>query len=53
MYNIKTEEYTKNRKRNILCQKLKIIDMRDGIVYYDKCKKNTIEGVYMYETGNC
>ncbi len=30
-----------------------MIDKWDGMVYYDKCKKNTIEGVYMYETGNC
>lgn len=30
-----------------------MIDRQDGIVYYDKCKKNAIEGVYTYETGNC
>lgn len=42
-----------NEKRNILYQNKNMIDKCERIVYYDKCKKSTIEGVYTYETGNC
>lgn len=53
MYNIKKCEYNKSEKRNILCRNKNMIDKCGRIVYYDKCKKSTIEGVYTYETGNC
>ena len=52
-YNIKNNEYTINEKRNILYRNQNMIDKWSRIVYYDKCKKNTIEGVYTHETGNC
>ena len=52
-YNIKNYEYTKNKKWNILYRNENMIDKWGEIVYYDKCKKNKIEGVYMYEMGNC
>ena len=45
-------EHTINEKRNILFRKQNMIDKWGRIVYYDKWK-NTIEGVYTHETGNC
>ena len=52
IFRFKISKSSQNNNEHTINEKQNMIDKWGRIVYYDKCK-NTIEGVYTHETGNC